>query len=90
MIIRRQLIFAISGVFLLSVALLSALAVPQLERTVLERTNRLMLTEATRAAENIDHRLLSRGLILQNHCSNPFTGDLRIFSGIHRLTWPED
>ena len=65
MIIRRQLVFAISGVFLLSVALLSALAVPQLERTVLERTNRLMLTEATRAAENIDHRLLSRGLILQ-------------------------
>ena len=63
--IRRQLVLAISVVFLLSVALFGFVAVPPLDRFMVEQTNRLMLSEATRASDRIDHWLASRGNLLR-------------------------
>lgn len=63
--IRRQLILAICAIFLLSALFLARSVVPRLEQQMTEDSDRLLLAEATRASEQIDHWLTSRGYILR-------------------------
>ncbi len=58
--LRHRLTLVISAVFLVSILLIGGVAVPQLDRIMEEHTNRIMLSEATRAAERIDHWLDER------------------------------
>lgn len=63
--IRRQLILTICAIFLLSALFLARSVVPRLEQQMTEDSDRLLLAEATRASEQIDHWLTSRGYILR-------------------------
>ena len=63
--IRRQLILVICAIFLAAIVLLGRSVLPRLEQQMVEDADRLLLTEASRASEQIDHWLTSRGYILR-------------------------
>ena len=63
--IRRQLILAICIIFFVALAFLGRSVLPRLEQQMTEDADRLLLTEAMRASEQIDHWLTSRGYILR-------------------------
>ena len=63
--IRRQLILAICIIFFVAIAFLGRSVLPRLEQQMTEDADRLLLTEAMRASEQIDHWLTSLGYILR-------------------------